>query len=317
MEPLDPYRATGATPPPQSRDRDRVDAVMPALMVVGALPARRNIRLGRGDRRGAFRAASAVFVLIVLAWLLSGVHVAVLDREFDRFFSMIGTALFDAALVWLAYLGLEPYVRRFSPDSLIGWTRLIAGGWRDPVVGRDVAIGVCVGLTMTVLFAVHNLVPPLYGALEPMPVTGTPQAALESGRYALAVLFGDLQNAITSGMLGVAGLVAFQVLLKRRSLAALAAIICFWPVVLNGMFEPGNPALDVVLGVLITTAFVAVTAWAGLLATIATLATHFILLRAPLTLDLASWRSAATFVLLGFVMGTGLYSCAIAARAPR
>jgi serine/threonine-protein kinase len=291
--------------------------MMPALMVVGALLARRNIRLGRGDRRGAFRAASAVFVLIVLAWLLSGMHVAVLDREFDRFFSMIGTALFNAALVWLAYLGLEPYVRRFSPDSLIGWTRLIAGGWRDSVVGRDVAIGVCAGLTMTVLFAVHNLVPLLHGGLEPMPVADTPQAVLESGRYALAVLFGDLQNAVTSGMLGVAGLVAFQVLLKRRSLAALAAIICFWPVVLNGMFEPGNPGLDIVLGVLITTAFVAVTAWAGLLATIATLATHFILLRAPLTIDLASWRAPATFVLLGAVLGTGLYGCWTAMGAPR
>jgi serine/threonine-protein kinase len=290
---------------------------VPRLPLVGALFARRNIRLGRGDRRGAFRAAAAVFVLMVLSWTLSGIHVRVLDAEIARFFSMIGSALFNAALVWLAYLGLEPYVRRFAPDSLVGWTRLIAGGWRDPVVGRDIAVGICVGLLMTAVFAVHNLIPPLYGALEPMPVTSGAQAALQSGRHALGVLFADVQNAMTSGMLGVGGLVAFQVLLKRRSLAALAAIICFWPVVLNGMFEPGNPALDVVLGVLITTGFVAVIAWAGLLATIATLATHFILLRAPLTADLTSWRAPATIVLLGSVVGAGLYSCFLAARAQR
>jgi serine/threonine-protein kinase len=291
--------------------------IMPSLMLVAALFARRNIRLGRGDRRGAFRSAAAVFVLMVAAWLLSGMHVAVLGREFDRFFSMIGTALFDSALIWLAYLGLEPSVRRFAPDSLVGWTRLLAGGWRDPVVGRDVAIGVCAGLLMTIAFASHNIIPPLLGQLEPMPFTGGPHAALESGRHAFAVLLVDVQNGMTSGMLGIGGLVAFQVLLKRRSVAAIAAIICFWPVVLNGMFEPGYPVLDVVLAVLITTGFVVVIAWAGLLATIATLATHFILLRAPLTTDLASWRAPATMVLLGSVVATGMYSCFIAARSQR
>ena len=33
----------------------------------------------------------------------------------------------SAAVLWLTYLGLEPYIRRYSPDSLIGWTRLLAG----------------------------------------------------------------------------------------------------------------------------------------------------------------------------------------------
>jgi serine/threonine-protein kinase len=291
--------------------------IMPSLMLVAALFARRNLRLGRGDRRGAFRAAAAVFVLMVAAWMLSGMHVPVIGREFDRFFSMVGTALFDSALIWLAYLGLEPYVRRFAPDSLVGWTRLLAGGWRDPVVGRDIAIGVCAGLLMTITFASHNIIPPLLGRLEPMPFVGGPQAALESGRQAVAVLFVDVQNAMTSGMLGIGGLVAFQVLLKRRWLAALAAIICFWPVVLSGMFEPGYPTLDVVLGILITTGFVVVIAWAGLLATIATLAAHFVLLRAPITLDVTSWRGTATFVLLGGVVTAGIYGCLIAARAPR
>jgi hypothetical protein len=28
------------------------------------------------------------------------------------------------------------------PELLTSWTRLIAGNWRDPLVGRDVLIGV-------------------------------------------------------------------------------------------------------------------------------------------------------------------------------
>ena len=43
--------------------------VMPALMLAGAVLARRNVKLGRGDRRGAFRAAAFVFFTILAAWL--------------------------------------------------------------------------------------------------------------------------------------------------------------------------------------------------------------------------------------------------------
>ena len=79
--------------------------------------------------------------------------------------------------MWLAYLGVEPYVRRFSADALIGWSRLVAGNWRDPRVGRDVMIGVAVGVAMTVVFAVHNLLPPLFGQPEPMPVAAGSERA--------------------------------------------------------------------------------------------------------------------------------------------
>ena len=79
-----------------------------------------------------------MFVVSLASWLLGASHVGVPGPDTLRFFGAIGRALFDAGLLWLTYLGLEPYVRRHSPDSLIGWTRLIAGSWRDPRVGRDV-----------------------------------------------------------------------------------------------------------------------------------------------------------------------------------
>jgi hypothetical protein len=40
-----------------------------AMLVVGAMLARRNLRLGRGDRRGAFRLAAFVFAASAVAWL--------------------------------------------------------------------------------------------------------------------------------------------------------------------------------------------------------------------------------------------------------
>jgi serine/threonine-protein kinase len=218
-------------------------------------------------------------------------------------------------LVWLTYLGVEPYIRRFSADALIGWQRLIAGNWRDPRVGRDIMIGVSVGVAMTLVYAVHNLLPPLMGQPEPMPATPDP-TVLISARYAIARVFAQVQDALSSSMLGLGGVVALRIWLKNRWVAAAVAVICYAGVVMNGMFSPGSPQADVLLGVIITAGFVAVLGWAGLLTAIATLATHFILLRAPLTTDRSSGRATPPLVFVGAVLLFGLGGCYIAARRP-
>jgi hypothetical protein len=82
--------------------------------------------------------------------------------------------------------------------------------------------------------------------------------------------------------------------------------------VLEGMFMPGYPALDLFLGLAITAGFVLVVGWGGLLSTIAALTTHFILLRSPLTADNSSWTFPTTVVLLGAVLALGLGGVAIA-----
>jgi hypothetical protein len=289
--------------------------IMPALMLIGPILARRNVKRGRGDRRGAFRAAAAVFIVSMTVWLLGADHIASVATEQSRLFNAIGQALFQSALLWLTYLGLEPYVRRFSPDSLVGWQRLVSGGWRDPRVGRDLMIGVAAGMAMTVVFAAHNKLAPLFGHLEPMPVTGNVDH-LVALRYSVAIVLAMVQSAMSNSMLGTAGFVVFRILLKRRLPAAAAATFCFMWVVLQGMFSPGWPLLDLICGVVITAIFVATIGWPGLLATIATLFTHFALLRAPLTTNLSSWRADAGLVSLIAVLGVGLCGAYLASRPP-
>jgi hypothetical protein len=289
--------------------------VMPALIVLAAVLARHNVKLGRGDRRGAFRAATAVFALLIGAWMLGNYRVGVFAIEVERFFAAVGEALFQAAVLWLAYLGVEPYVRRFSADALIGWSRLLSGNWRDPRVGRDVMIGVVVGVAMTLAYSVHNLIPPLFGRPEPMPI-GVDATLLLSSQYAIAKVLQQLQDAMTSAMLGLGGLVALRTWLKNRWLAAAVAVVCYAGVVMNGMFTPGAPAVDLAIGVLITAGFVGVLGWAGLLTAIAALATHFILLRSPMTTEFSSWRAASGLVFLGSVLLIGLGSCYLATRPP-
>ena len=287
--------------------------VMPGLMVLGALLARHNARLGRGDRRGAFRAASILFVTTLVAWMLGGSHVSDADVEISRIFGATGRALFSAAVLWLTYLGLEPYVRRFSPNSLIGWTRMISGRWKDPYVATDVLVGVSAGLGMTLLFPLYTLLPPLAGRLEPMPVVSDPRT-LTALRFLLSTIVAQIAGAISSGMLGMGGIVAFLILLKRRWLAFLAAVIVYTPVVVNGMFSSGYPLLALALGAGIISFFIGVSMRFGLLAGIASLATHFVLLRAPLTIDFSTWRGPTSLWYLGLVGAAGLGACLLACR---
>src|SRR6185436_3727909 len=216
---------------------------------------------------------------------------------------------------WLAYLGLEPYIRRFSPDSLIGWQRLVAGGWRDARVGRDVMIGIAAGLAMTLVFALHNLIPPLFGRPEPMPVVTGDLEQLMATRYAVALLLGQVEAGLSAAMLGTAGFVVFRIFLKHRWAAVVAAVLCYVWVVLQGMFNPGWPLLDLICGLIITTMFVAIIGWQGLLATIVTLTTHFLLLRAPLTSNLSSWRAPAGIVYLLALLALGVGGAYFASRA--
>jgi hypothetical protein len=289
--------------------------IMPGLMVLGAVLARINLKAGRGDRHGAFQTAAVVFVLTLVGWTLRASHPEVVNVEIGRIFGAIGRALFAGAVMWLTYLGLEPYIRRHAPDSLLGWTRLLAGHWRDPRVAVDVLIGVSAGLAMTVLFAVHNVLPPLAGYPEPMPIIGGFSVLLGT-RQVLASLISDLSEGISQGMLGVVGVLGFVLAFRRipfgAALATVAAVVCFTPVVVSGMFSETTPWLDTATGAGILVIFVLTIQRAGLLAAIAALFTHFVLLGAPITTDLSSWRAPLGFWYVGTIALVGFGACYLA-----
>jgi serine/threonine-protein kinase len=124
------------------------------LVVASLFFGIRNLRLGRGDWRGATRIALFVFV----SNLLIGAFSTRLSE--DGVLGLLGSLLigrgFNHALihgfeVWFAYVALEPYVRRLWPRMLVSWTRLISGRWRDPLVGRDVLVGATAGAVLMVI----------------------------------------------------------------------------------------------------------------------------------------------------------------------
>jgi serine/threonine-protein kinase len=141
---MEPY----LTDPALKRTLMFIFAVFVTLLLVGAWLARRNFRMGRGDRKGASKLALFVFSSNLLAELVGANHVPTFQGEVWILFMVVTQALFYAVMLWMLYIALEPYVRRRSPHRLISWTRLLAGEWRDPLVGRDVLIGVLLGVWM-------------------------------------------------------------------------------------------------------------------------------------------------------------------------
>ncbi len=161
------FRVAGPwSPPPLAADDALEGATLAALAIValligtvvvgGIVMARRNLRLGRGDRDGARKVAVAAFGLTVASTLLGTDATLTIGGVLLVLLRTASDALAVAALLWLLYVALEPYVRRNRPELIVSWTRLLAGEWRDPMVGRDVLAGCLLGLAAAASIALSG-----------------------------------------------------------------------------------------------------------------------------------------------------------------
>ena len=127
----------------------RFGALAPLLAVVvflvGAFFARRNLRYGRGDRRGATRLSLFLAGTFTLSWLFTEHHVTSPGEGFLLLVAA-GATVSAASFVWIFYTAVEPFIRRRWPQILVAWARILAGNWRDRLVGRDALIGCAAGV---------------------------------------------------------------------------------------------------------------------------------------------------------------------------
>ncbi len=117
-------------------------AIMPCIAII--LMAR-NVYLRRWDRRGAWRLTVFVIIAHLIACVLRAHH-SWSDWEIVVLLNCWASALLMASITWLNYVALEPTVRRYWPDLLVSWTRLLGGRFTDPLVGRDTLLGIAIGV---------------------------------------------------------------------------------------------------------------------------------------------------------------------------
>lgn len=102
--------------------------------VAGCWLARRNAHQMRADFLGARVSAVIVFVSMIGSMIFSAQHQVELVLEVRTLQIGLCNAMFWAAVQWVLYLALEPFVRRDYPRLLDSWNRAVRGDWRDSLV---------------------------------------------------------------------------------------------------------------------------------------------------------------------------------------
>jgi hypothetical protein len=275
--------------------------VVIAIVIAATVIGRYNTRSGRGDRRAALRLAVFLFVLDFGRRVLLGAHLALFRLDLGWMFNNIAVSILLAVATQGLYLALEPFVRRYWPNSLISWTRLLSGRVRDPRVGRDVLLGCVAGTLMALVAWAHNLLPMLYG--QPAYPPGVPILTYLNGPIGvLATADRMVVVSISIAMANIFAIVVLRVLLRRVWLAVVLVTMMFSISSIIAIFG-SNPAwLDIASQLIVTGLLGYVVVRFGVLSTLVAFLFLFILQAAPLTADVTKWffgTSTAIVALLG------------------
>jgi hypothetical protein len=272
------------------------------LVATVLLLARRNLALARGDRRGAFRVAAAVAAVGTVSWVFQTHHVADPAGEGRLFLGNTAFRLFWAGFVWLSYIALEPYLRRRWPSILIGWTRVVSGRFTDPLVGRDVLIGILFGCAFAVLYHLANAGPAWLSLPGQTPIAAD-RLAMGGAADLIALVANVLDRAII-GSLAYLGVLFLARLLVDRPVPATALTALAFAL---GSLGAENFAIEWVVAVASGVLPAVVLARYGVLALAAMTVAQQLLLRFPLTLELGRWYGRGSMFVLAVLAAMLVY----------
>jgi serine/threonine-protein kinase len=265
------------------------------------LLARRNVRLGRGDRKGAFRVAAFVFSSYALARVCRADHVSAPVEEVWILIKLLSLPALWAILAWLMYVALEPYARRRWPHMLIAWKRMLQGRFADPLVGRDALIGVTGGAVGLVLWRLAAV------AAEYQGTPLNPEAFVHGGTLTAPSqvffrLFVNQYSAVQYGLIFL-----FQLVLLRGALRNTPAAVAAFCILAGAPVVGGNPPVEWAFGLLRAGLIVSVLMVFGLLALVALLFVLYAAVEVPLLLDPNAWFALRGWPVLLFVFGLAVY----------
>jgi serine/threonine-protein kinase len=289
-----------------------------ALLIV-ALPlagsiyfAGRNLKLGRGDRKGATRIALFVFTMNMLIAMFStrlseeGLLAASSNWVFGRAFAH---SLMHAMSMWFAYVAIEPYLRRLWPRLLVSWARLISGRPRDPLVGRDLLVGALAGTALTALASVIQYAGSRFGFANLPPSISATVASLSLTGLQLAVS-GSVCLIYTLNVFVM--VLVLRLLLQRTWPAVLISVL-----LISGTFSLQNAPTSgwlvaVLLGGVFIPGLILTIMRFGLLAGATAMFVLFTMSSATGTLDLSSWYASRALVPMVVLAAILIYGAATA-----
>jgi serine/threonine protein kinase len=274
-----------------------ISLVIILALLGGVVFARRNLRLGRGDRRNAKRLALFILGLAVLSWFFSIPQVSPIALFLSPYV---------ACVCWIFYMAIEPYIRRQWPQILVSWTRLFSGNWRDPLVARDMLIGCAFGVAVQFIDTFFNFKIPSwlgYGELkQPQIILSILDSTLGT-RFFISTLSEVLIEALFTCFVLVCFLVIMTFLLRNKKAAIVACILLL--TLTSGIgANYWSLAFGLVMGALYFFTLIRF----GILAVTLGAFANSIFLNFPVSLEVSAWYASYGFAALAIFAAIILYA---------
>lgn len=289
-------------PPPRTRTAASVvNGLIYLMFATACLLAWRNVRLGRGDTRGAFRLAGFILACTFVQFLCLAHHRRGIN-EFRVISDGVGGPLWKALWCWVFYVALEPYVRRRWPQSLIGWTRLLNRGFHDLHVGPQLLVGGAFGVCMALLVYCWEIPFRQRGFYRINPFIAT---TLMDTRQIAGQALSAMDLAIGYTLIFFFLFFLLRVLMPRQWLASSA-----WILLWSGLAAAGGalPAINAIFVALMSGMIAFVATRFGLLPLVTAMFAAWMLMMFPMTVDFSVWYAGATLFALATVFILAAYS---------
>jgi serine/threonine-protein kinase len=271
---------------------------------MGLMLARRNLRQGRGDRPGAFRIAVLVFGGLMLAWVFGADHRPT-TAEVGLGIQQTAWALFYAGVTWLVYIALEPYARKIWPEIMVSWNRLIRGRWRDPMVGRDILVGIAAGMVSGVLHFLPVQLVERLGLPPPGPSLNVSLIGLNGIRQSFANDFLIPPEVLSEAVVFLFVLLLLRLALRKPWAAASAYFLLL--VSLSAAGSP-HPLVTVVSAIPLAILEIFILVRFGFLAAVASNVPASTAAAQVHTWDLSAWYAGRGWFLLAVVAAIAVYA---------
>ena len=269
--------------------------------IVAIIAARSNSKAGRGDHRGAVRLGLFAGIASLIGWAFSAHHVAS-GAESGLLGEATADAVLRAVLLWGLYLALEPWIRRYWPRTLITWTRVLSGRFRDPLVGRDLLFGTLFGVAYVVLILSFNMIDP--GPHQDLQVSN-----LMGGRAIAFVIMQHLFSTVSTSTEFFLMIFLLRVLVRKEWIAG-TLFVALWAVLQS--YSNGNSGwLSILMFVLIFSLLVIILLRCGLFAMVVTIFLIDWVDQTFATVDLGSWyglSSLMVILVVGAMAGYGFWT---------
>ena len=309
---IDRPRDLGPPSPAENNGPRIAIAIVLLLAVFITFPlAIRNLTLGRSDRSGARNLAMIVAALVIVHTIFAGSRIAhPLHDSSVVLLERILLALFAIGYAWTAYVALEPYARRRWPRTLIAWTRLLHGAVRDPLVGREILIGVLLGTAITLSEKVYEIA--AHTARLPIAsrrIVAQISNAIDS-RALIAAIAAQPASAIRDGVIMLMLLLVLRSITRHETIGATLFVILAASIVAagTGQFLVAWPTIGLLNGIMAL-----VLLRQGFLAFVASALIPRLLDAVPLTLHGEAWYADSGYAVVILI----IVMAAVAARISR